>query len=245
MYFTCGNYRHDDNEVNLSSIAKVPERLESGPVYRYKETWVADGEIFAASNAALTARLQLLELAYGSPRPAVEGGVAALFHDNGTATAHILGLGSLGGVRVVSFGYPQGGKEEYVTSRKYQIVLECTYLGDPNVPLIAFEERLAFEGGGIEYVWRKPLQGRPVRQPVGIDTWRAVQSGSAVGQFGPPEPPPPLWPAYLIGEARPDETSPKRQGPAGNPFYSDFAITWNYRFEADIPLIGQPHRFPG
>lgn len=242
MIFRYGGYQHDANEVMLTSVDILPERTEGGAKHRLRETWTIEGDIYSTSPTALTLRLVQLEAAY-----AIEGVMAAFYEDDGTITKHVLGgPGSLGGCRVMSFRY-QGGAGEYVYSRKYSITLEAVTLAAGS-SLVLFTERVSLMGGGMEYVWRRPIHptARPIRQPVGQDTYKATQSGQAVGVFGYPQPMLPLWPgAILPTMTQIERESPKRYGPVGNPYYTEFAVSWSYSFESDAPLIGFPNRWVG
>lgn len=243
MYFKYGDYQHDNNEVNLASIEITPERSEGGLKHRVRETWTIEGELFSSSATALTAELATLEGAYG-----IDGRTAALYEDNGTLTRHILGgTGSLGGCRILGFRYPRGDRDQYVTSRAYSITLEATTIVTSS-GLVFFSERVSFQGGGLEYVWRKPIgpRSRPIRQPLRQGTFKATQSGQAVGQLRYPVAMAPLWPAALILQSKViEQESPRRFGPAGRPYYTEFPVSWSYAFESDSPLVGLPNRWIG
>lgn len=96
-------------------------------------------------------------------------------------------------------------------------------------------------------MWRTATTGRPQRQRViQYTTSQAVQQGAAIGYLSYPTAPGPIWPQFLKGAQRPpDRKSPKRSGPPGAPYYTEFEIAWHYEFEADITLDGVPNRWIG
>jgi len=106
-----------------------------------------------------------------------------------------------------------------------------------------FRETVTTSGGGPVYIYLPNLNGPPQRQliyPVSVGT--ASQSGMAVGFQDWPAPPAPLWPNLLkTVPPRITRREPKRVGLS----YQDFAIEWNYDYEAPGPLVGAPHWWPG
>ena len=117
--------------------------------------------------------------------------------------------------------------------------------------LWSWEESISFTGtGGPKFVMQQPLPelpgmlpALPQKQIVASHTpYKAVQSGQAVGIFGPPTPPLPLWPAAEHQELRVvDPKTPERMGNG----YWRYPITWSYTFESVDPLIGLPTAWVG
>ncbi len=161
---------------------------------------------------------------------------------NGT-TASQLSLrtnDALGGVRIIqrpSFSTLQNAA--YVTWLPFTFILEAEIPVTNAANLLTeFEETLTFEGGGPVNAWWKPLVGAPQRQQVRqFDTYRATQTGSAVGYLSRPSPPPPLWLNAMNKFPSASKKSPKRFGDD----YKNFGISWTYDFESDSPLVGNPN----
>lgn len=149
---------------------------------------------------------------------------------------------ALGGLRVVSGPNIQAAGASYVTWQPYTVTLEGEYpTAGASLLYRTFEETLEIEGGGPVDGWLKPLNARPIRQRImQHDTYRAIQSGFAVGMYARPAPPAPLWPQFLTRQGRFGSRSPKRRGI----FSTDFYISWSYEFESDRPLVGQPTSWP-
>jgi hypothetical protein len=242
MYLAYGSYTHAANEANVV-ISRQPMYADGGIVRGYKETWRISGWLQADTTAELTTAINALKVGYS-----VQGQNVGLYLDDGTLTSHyITSQLTNGGVRVVDGpSFPVGDGTEYVSHRRYEIALEAELLL-LTVPILAFHESLSFSGGGPRDVHLQPLTGLPVKQRVAQATpYRVSQTGSAIGQFSYPFPPPPIWPvAEMRDQRRIEQKSPKRAGPIGYPYFTEFQIDWSYQFEAAIPLVGLPHRFPG
>jgi hypothetical protein len=161
----------------------------------------------------------------------------------------MLNAGSLGGVRVIQGpSYPTGRGYEGGTFRHYEVALEAEYPDAASFGmLLAFTESIQFMGGGPRIVWREATTGKPQKQVTAqYTTYRATQTGSAIGYRQKPSVPGPIWPQYLKEQfTYPDQRSPKRSGPPGAPLYTEYEISWHYSFEADVPLSGEPHKWPG
>lgn len=147
---------------------------------------------------------------------------------------------AMGGVRVIEGPtLPSLANAAYVTWLPVTFVLEAEYPADnAGGLLLDFEETITFEGGGPQYGWLKPLVGVPQRQLLRQrDTYRATQSGFSIGAFARPLPPNPLWLNALMKNPSAIKRSPKRRGGT----YTDFYTAWEYTFESDSPLVGNPN----
>jgi hypothetical protein len=108
--------------------------------------------------------------------------------------------------------------------------------------MVSFTETVEMEGGGPVFVMLSSINMAPQRQMTQVASpYRAVQRGQAVGQFGYPIPPPPIWPWALCHAPKFKRIAPKQDGLV----LTDFGITWLYEFESSSPLFGWPHVWLG
>ena len=170
-----------------------------------------------------------------------------LMIDNGLASStQLLNATSVSGVRVVSGpDFNNEAKDgEYVTQRtaRFEVAGEYLIPGAVNV-LVSFTESVSVNGtGGPDRSWRLPINGPPIRQVITPFTLiTATQSGAAVGHTSRPEPPPPLWPDFLVyPRVNRTETTPEPHGRA----WLNWPIKWSYTFEANQPLAALPNLPP-
>jgi hypothetical protein len=236
MILRFGNYRHDDNEVRLS-IDRRAELTAAKVPYVWTTRWTLDGLLVGDDVADITTKINALEAAYK-----VRGVDAELLTSEGGVTAHrMLSAASVGGIRVIGPpSYPDGSGAEYTTWRRYSITIEADFPVNPNDPstqILDWNEVYETSGGGPLYGYTQPIKGSPIRQTIREQTtYKATQSGSAVGYLARPTPPAPIWPGALIEQPRIMKVSPKRNGSG----FQEFAISWSYQFEAPFPLNGTP-----
>lgn len=237
MYLRYGNYQTADSEVSVT-ILREAQVNEAGQPYALRHTWDITGIIFGDDTAAVVANLLALERAF-----AFWGNDLALIDSNGTICHAMPSGGSLTGVRITKPpSYPNGDGAELSTFRTYSITATCDYpYGPVTNPLKSFTETLAFSGGGPRRIVVECAFGPPQPQIVNQFTaFRATQTGSAVGMYGYPPIPPPIFPAALVENGSPSFTG----GQLRNGVYVDFGVQWAYRFESPTPLIGLPNQWP-
>ncbi len=238
MIVKYGSYQHSQNEVSLR-IAREPQRSQAGVYYAYKERWDCQGLLLNRSTQiGITNAIAQLTNAYS-----VDGNDLVLYLDDGvTPTAHALWSANCnGGTHVVQApSFPETlGTAEYQPSvgRSYSFAVEGeTALTGANV-ILKFEESLKFQGtGGPIRVWIPVANGPWIQQQTSQQsTYKVVQSGSAIGLYGTPPVPPPIWPdAEIFQERQISESSPQRYG------RFDFPVSWSYSFEDSGGLIGLP-----
>lgn len=221
-------------------ITREPIISDMGARMGYTERWVLGGFIQAANQLALTAALASLEAAYS-----VNGGDLKMYDDNGALTDHCLfSANTISGVRVSKPFYPEDSKgAEYTTFRRYQINIEAE-IHEVNVGYVAFHESLSLTGlqPNSRFIFLKTLTGPAQRQQVcQQETYKAVQSGMAVGHFGWP-----LFPqAIFAGAVHWDEATQTQEDPV---YLSNgmirWPISWSYPAEDSQPLIGSPTIVP-
>lgn len=234
MLLRYGSYTHDQNECAVV-ISKRAVFSPRGDRQSVRETWHVMGIKQAASQGALTAALAALRAAYSR-----NGFDVGLYLDDGvTLTDHAMASSAtLGGVRVLELDFPRGDGAEYSTFRTYRLVLEADF-PDSGGLLLEFDEALHFEGtGGPRRVFLDVLEGLPQEQ-IGTQasTYRATQTGRAVGHGAYPFAPAPIWPAAELADRR-RVTLRTPQRYAGQA--ARFAVEWTYVFESISPLVGTP-----
>jgi hypothetical protein len=141
--------------------------------------------------------------------------------------------------------FPRGQGAEYSTFRNYTIALEAEWLA-PQATLLAWQETIRFQGGGPRFAYLEPINGQPVKQLLKqATTFKATQSGEAVGYAAYPLPALPIWPDAEHTDRREIRYElPRRMGPPGNPTYTQFKVSWSYSFEDSGPLLGLPTAWP-
>jgi hypothetical protein len=114
-------------------------------------------------------------------------------------------------------------------------------LGQVVNPLRSFNETLTFSGGGPRITVVECANVPPQPQVLNLFTaFRATQVGSAVGMFGYPPIPVPIFPAALEESGQPAFTSPSLKGG----IYVDYGVSWSYRFISATPMAGLPNQWP-
>jgi hypothetical protein len=231
-----GAYAHDAGEVSIV-ISKRANESETGVRISFTETWTITGRLHGTDINDLTAKIILLAAAYS-----INGYDLGLYQSDGTTlTSHVmLSSQARGGVRIMSFGFPEGDGAEYTTYRTFSITAEAEFpVG--NAGIIAYQETLTLIGGGPKFVFLQTLAGPPQRQQVAQATpYRATQQGSSTGDVAYPTENPPLFPA--------DEHRDRRSIARVTPTirlrtFTNYTVTWSYEFESASPLIGAPATF--
>lgn len=239
MYLKYGNYTHSDGEAQISFLI-IPKFNEGGQVYEQTHRWMIQGLLFGSSATDLDTKWNNLQTAYSVP-----GLTIGLYHANGSESCRLMrSQDCVGGVRITEGPSSQFEPGMHTTFLPYQITVEGDY-PDPDISLVSFTESLEMEGGGPAFVHLEPLLGKPVKQQTKTDTaFRAIQEGKAVGYSRYPTVPPPIFgAANLIRAPKIKPESPQRSGPIGDPYYTQFPITWQYIFESAAPLRGIPNRW--
>lgn len=236
MIFKFGSYTHDDQELSLGVVTEA-QLTAAGVVYAHTKRFDIRGLLIGDDVADITNKIRALETAYQA-----RGVDAVLYQSDGTTeTAHALkNAQTISGVRVVrppSFPFAPAC---YTTWQQYTITLEADYAvnpGDPATNILQWRETVETFGGGPQYAWTQPIIGTPVRQIVRQQTtFKAMQSGSAVGYQTWPTPPAALFPGALLERPRIMRESPRRNGNG----YQEYQISWNYIYESSSQLTGLP-----
>lgn len=239
MILRYGSYSTADGECSVV-ISRDAVLNEAGQPYALRHTWNINGTIFGDDTAAVVANLLALERAF-----AVWGRDLAMLDSAGTVCHSLPSTGSLSGVRITQPpSYPKGDGAELSTFRTYSITATADYpygLGQVANPLRSFTETLSVSGGGPRRTVVECAFGPPQPQTLNQFTaFRGTQSGAAVGMFGFPPIPLPIFPAALAEAGQFDHVGGKLR----NGIYMDFGVSWSYRFESATPLIGVPNLWP-
>lgn len=234
--FQYGSYRHDVGECSIGhSVSPIFDGR--GNQKSTLEKLSISGKIHADNVSDLTSKIDLLIKAYS-----VNGKDACLYDDSGSRTRHcLLNNNSVNGVVVTSLPqFPESDGAEYTTYRSYSISLEAEYYSSSTSPLSSFQESLSVTGtGGEKRVFIEVSEGLPVEQVVRQNTIvTAVQSGSAIGVYGYPPVPSPLFPESLLSNSVSiNKNSPTRNI---NGSFTNYEIQWSYQFVSSGQLSGIP-----
>ena len=163
--------------------------------------------------------------------------------DGTTPTTHAwYSNACLGGVRVVGQpSFPEYEGAEAINYRTITVEFEAIQaIPGRRSNLRSFNESLRFSGGGPRIGFLEPLNGPPIKQQLKAATlFMVTQQGQAVGLIDYPSLPPPIWPQALLEAPDIGDGGCQR---VGNDF-SDFAISWLYRFGSASPLVGRATRW--
>ena len=238
MHVRYGFYNHAPGEVSLS-ISKEHKRTNAGTIIARTIRWEMNGLLLNPSGdpAQMSARILALQAAYATDAKDLK----LIMPDGSTDSQHVLLQSDvIGDVRVVHPpSFPSNEGAAYITAMPYRIVVEGDIpIGNPITPLTAFTETVSFSGGGPRTGHLEPLVGRPIRQLLRQYTsFKAKQSGNAVGYRSYPDIPPPIWPTELVCWPEFTYETPKRTGFE----YLEYSVSWSYEFASKFPLEGYPH----
>lgn len=238
MQLKYGNYAFQANSlIPRMTIAAV--KNSHNQVYAYRQRVTITGSFLGSNTTDITAQTIAMQKAVVIPFQNL-----AYFDNNGALTAYVLtNFGSLTGVQLVE-PVDFNGVDGYidVTAKKFTMAFEATYPA-PNtaLTLLDFRETLTFVGGGPTRVCKRAVNTTPqLQMPYQYTEYYVTQQGSAVGFRAEPTIPPPLWPNFEMGDQRQiSETSPQPSGL----IYTNFPVSWTYRFVSPNPLLGNPTRW--
>lgn len=238
MILKYGSYQHSDGECILR-ISRQAVRAASGIPVATVIRWDVEGNLLPTAGSSdpvseLTTKITALENAYK-----YTGVDAYLLTSSGAATAHSLrNSEAIGGVQVVSPPFfPVGEGADYATYRRYALSLEAEIPigGADNGAILQWQETIQVTGGLPQYAFTRPIFGIPQRQIVRKQTtYRAIQTGMAIGYVRRPVAPVPLWGAALVNQTV-GTMAPQSRGNGS----VEFGVQWSYEFESATPLIGE------
>lgn len=240
MYVTWGGYEHDSGEVQINWRGSALQAA-TGEVYAQRRTIDLFGVLQASSQTALHAKIGELLEAYSEP-----GRDLTLRFANGTPShLSLKSAECIGGTRVVGpVSFPSNRDGAYAVSIEYTVSVEGDLAGEISTNTLSFSETLTFSGGGPLEGYLEPRNARPVRQLLSqFSVYRATQSGTAVGLYRYPLVPAAIWPGKAVRQPKVVPVSPRRQGSGNDVIYTDFAVSWEYEFASEDPLVGTPTRW--
>jgi|SRR5580698_5740662 hypothetical protein len=238
MYVRYGNYISANNECGFTATAEA-KRSQGGTYFSNYWHYSVRGDLLNYSTqAAITTAIQNITTAFSQ-----DGQDFTFLLDDGvTPTAHqLLSARCIGGTRVIkapSFPDTYGSGEYqpgYGRSYNYEIAGELPLTG--NNVYLNFTESLRFHGnGGPIIVYQPVAEGPWIPQTTSTNSLcKATQSGSAVGLYGYPPIPGPIWPGSLINQ----EIDNGSDSPRHFNKY-EWPVSWHYSYQSNGPLIGLP-----
>ncbi len=242
MYLRIGSKIRPFNEAR-ASIAYQVAYDGFNRASTVKVTWGISGRVIQQSNATATGmsqKIAILKQDFSQFRPDLH-----FYEDDGITPTELRLLASelLDGPNLLDLSFPDKEPDVYTTGVEYGATFEGTgrAVGATANPISEFQETitpgddggliLGYVGGALN-----PPELQVFKQ---AEAWSYTQSGSAVGLYGYPDPPPPLWPQFQMRTMQPIKESPRVAGPI--PMY--FRISWSYRFASPFQLSGNPHTF--
>lgn len=245
MYLQYGSYVHAFNEAGFKTH-QTQLKGQDGLAYGVTEVWDIRGFIQGATTPLLLAAMNTMEVAY---QPNFKT-IRLIANDGVTILRQMVGSTRLGGTEVTqapSFPEDGVGTAEFTTYRNYTIQVTGTYpLPVGGNPIVEWEERLDFSGGGPLYAHSAPVTGFPGKQGVIQNLpYRCQQSGKCVSLYYPwHQAASMLFPGAHKGDPHVTYEAPKTSWNAGTRVYTMFPTTWVYTFEDANPLNGFPHLWP-
>lgn len=244
MQFSYRGFLHPANECTVA--IKVKNNFDkAGRRIGRTETWNITGLIQAATQLKVDAACAAMEQAYEE-----DGGDAILYlNAGGPAHRKLTTADSLTGVRVLEgVDYPDGKGADFSTYRHYAITLEATYYKKKGkFNLLEWQETLSWVGtGGPKFIFLPLLVGIPDKQFTQQHTTvKLTQSGHAIGRYKYPRMAKPLFPGdEHVDQRGHGKETPKRKGPPGRPFLTDYKVDWSYHFESVNPMNANPTPWP-
>jgi len=240
MIVAWGNYRHSMGQVKIT-IEKSNQLDGKGLPNLEENRWNLYGRLGTQgmTQAQLMLAISALEAAYSQQYQ----DLIVYLPDGTTKTPHqLLNASCVGGTRIVKPpSFPEGNGPEGVTLRHYSIDIIGIKPIAAASALVSFKETIEREGGGAMRGMMETLDTEPVEQLLRQATiYRAIQQGNAVGLYGPPDIPPPIWPDKLVrGFPKTSEENPDVVGSTE----INFRRSWVYVYESSSPMYGSPHRW--
>lgn len=234
MYVKYGSYQHASNAASVLFEALPLRSRMRGRRYAIRYRMTVQGELLAC-DGDLDTQIDDLITAYSTDRQTL-----GLYHDNGTATRHLLDASHaslVDGPYVVRRSWPRGtAGGEYASHHTYMVTMEAIYdfpeSGDATSAIIEYTERIEYKGGGGP---------RWVGQYDQLGVWRSqtivantpvvtIQSGRSVGWGGYVSPIAAIAPGYLQSERSWDRKTSPRLGTANTKEY-----LWEWAYVMLVP----------
>ena len=241
MYLRVGNRIRPFNEAE-AAISYAPVYDAYNRMTYIDERWDISGRIVLQTNATqpnMTAAIRLLESDFNQQRP----DLIFLEDDGVRESAWALRRNECtDGPKLVDASFPADPQNVYATGISYAASFVGRRPARTSVsnPILSFNEEISPQGGGpiIGYVGGaiNYAEAQVFKQH---DPWTCVQRGSAIGLYGWPVPPGPIWPQAQTERMIPRKISPRVLGPV----QMEWEVTWEYKFAWPFQLTGNPHTF--
>lgn len=239
MYLKIGGVLRMFNEAT-ASVSYKPVYDNNRRMTYVDEGWAIAGRVVLQTNASqrnMTIAIDKLKRDFSQVRPDL-----IFIEDDGytPSTFKLLARECLQGPDITDLTFPTSTEDIYPTGVNYTANYEArkSALGSGANPIIEFQETLSNPSGGeVRQMVGGAINLAEMQITKQNDPYLYTQSGRAVGLYGYPSPPPPLWPSALLRRNRPVLVGPRVLGPRP----MEFEITWEYLFGSPFPLIGVPH----
>ena len=248
MYLVLGGKTRPFLEASVDSVAYDGVFNAFRQMLQYRETWSVSGRIVTdqtvtttaqaaswMSNAITELRNDLLTMV--RPR------VTMLNDDLSVSCWDLDPAVCVEGPTIQGIQFPKDGQDIFVTGNNYsfQVVAVKNLVGSNAHGVLEFNESLENTAGGQinGHVGGiiNPAEPQIFKQ---FEPWKYMQSGTAMGQYGYPTIPPPIYPSSLTRPVRRKVYSPE----IAYPVPQRFRIDWSYEFESNIALpLVPPHSF--
>lgn len=238
MRLRIGNYLRPNRE-SRRTVSYTPKYDSRKKLSTVVERWEISGRLVSEDGTQTGMDTALLELqaAVAQPSPSL----TYLHEDTGAPSVLALRADTaLWGPLLISSTLPASANDIYGSAISFTLVYEAEYAAAVGGNIIEFRERLREIPGGQTRVMVGGYVNAAQRQ-IGYQNkkWGYVQSGRAVGLFGYPAIPPPIFPGALVGEPEVERIGPVDTGNVP----TRFEITWQYAFEWHQKLYGVPHYY--
>lgn len=248
MYLVFGGKTRPFLEATVDNVGYEPMFDRNKVLTHYSEVWSVSGRIIldtasigsltlsqAMSNEINSLRSDLLTLI----RPRV-----TFLHDDLTVSCYDLDPSTcIEGPTVEGLQFPRDGQDIFTSGNGYSFTVRCTRAAANNqsAGILEFSETcenvaggmiIGHVGGAINDAEKQIFKSN--------EPWKYIQSGSALGLYGYPAIPNPLFQFSLTRPCRPKYYSAEIIYPVP----MRFRVDWSYEFESAHPLPNAiPHQF--
>ena len=248
MYLVLGGKTRPFLEATVDDVAY--EGIYNGfrQMLQYREIWNVSGRI--VTDQTVTSAAQAASWMSGAINELrndlltmVRPRVTMLNDDLSVSCWDLDPLACVEGPTIQSIRFPRDGQDIFVTGNNYafQVVAVKNLTSSGAHGVLEFNEGLENVAGGQinGHVGGiiNPAEPQVFKQ---FEPWKYIQSGSALGQYGFPNIPPPIYPSSMTRPVRKKVYSPE----IAFPVPQRFRIDWSYEFESSVALpLVPPHSF--
>ncbi len=235
-------------EATIESVGYDPVFNAWKQLTQYQEVWNVSGRIIqdpanvSSSSAAqwmsgMIAELRAALLNMSRPR-------ITMLHDDLTVSCFDIDPAQCSdGPTISNIQFPKSGDDVFTSGNNYsfQVTAVRNVGSSSNHGILEFQESLEHLSGGLVVDYVGGTINLAEKQIVKEnEPWSYLQSGSAVGLYGYPIPPPPIYPQHRTRMKFPKLYAPE----IAYPVQQRFKIEWSYEFMSDVALPNAlPHAF--